>query len=355
MKIFRSAILLTAVTAFFVFPAFAQESDIKIVDEVVAQVNDSVVTLSRINREVESIVEASVAEGKPRETAKAEIEAKRADLIANIINEELLIQKAKEYDFDSTIEAQVNQNFVGKMKELNLKSLDELFAEMRRQGVDPDEIRALYRKQITRDLILQQEVDRAVFNRWKAREVKAYFDANKTKFTKPEMVEVSEIFLSFERRNPESVKERAKQLVAEIRGGADFGTVAADNSDRPEAKETKGRIENELSVKDLDPLFATALKDLKPGQISDPIVVENAGVEILKLEKRTAASSEPVFDEEDVRRAMTIEVLPEERKKYLIKLRKDSYIKINDRYRAEVAPVLYAEERKADVGKNPGK
>lgn len=355
MKYINSAVILLAMLAFSNGSLFAQESEIRVVDEVVAQVNDSVVTLSRINREIEIIIEAGIQEGKSREVATAEVNKKRGELIATIINEELLLQKAKEYDSDSQIEAQVNQNFIGKMKELNLKTLDELYAAMRQQGIEPDDIRELWRKQFMRDFILQREVDSAVYNRWKSKEVKAYFDANKPKFTKPEIIEISEIFLNFAGKNPASVREKAKQIVARLRAGDDFAAVAIENSDRPDIKESKGRVKEELHIKELDPRFGAVLKDLKVGGISEPVEIDDVGIEIFRLEKRTKASDEAYFDENAVRRTMTYEVLPDERRKYLVKLREDSYIKINDRYRPEVAPLLYAEERKAEASNNPTK
>ncbi len=349
------AIIFIALFAFSSTSIFGQESEIRVVDEVVAQVNDSVVTLSRINREMNAVIEAGVQEGQTREAATAEVNKKRGELIANIINEELLVQKAKEYDSDSQIEAQVNQNFIAKMKELNLKSLDELYDAMRRQGVEPDEIREMWRKQFTRDFILQREVDSAVYNRWKSKELKVYFDANKSKFTKPETIEISEIFLSFAGKTVESVREKAKELVAKLRAGDDFAAVAIENSDRPDVTESKGRVDDSIAVKELDQRFAEALKGLKAGGVTEPVEIEGVGIEIFRLEKRTEASNEPFYEESNVRRTMTYEVLPDERKKYLVKLREDSYIKINDRYRPEVAPLLYAEERKAETASTPTK
>src|SRR5688572_26482468 len=101
MRYINSAIFSIAILAFSSFTAFSQESEVKVVDEVIAQVNDNVVTLSRINREIKTVIEAGIQEGKTREAATAEVNAKRGELIANIINEELLIQKAKEFDYDS--------------------------------------------------------------------------------------------------------------------------------------------------------------------------------------------------------------------------------------------------------------
>lgn len=325
--------------------ASAQETEERVVDEVVAQVNDGVITLSRVKREVKSIVDAQVQEGKPREEAQKIVDEKKGELIANLINEELLIQKAKELGLDAEIEATLNQRFLQIMKENNYKTLDILYAEMEKTGVNREEIRELWRKQATRDMVLQREVQSKVYWEPQAAELKAYFEKNKARFTKPETVSVSEIFLSFAGNTETTVREKAKQLVAQLRGGTDFNKLVVENSDRPNAAQTKGKVDA-LSVKELDPKFAAALKDVKPGGYTDTIEVDQVGINILRLDDRSQASSESFFNENAVRLAILTEKEPEARRKFMSSVRGNSYIKINENYRAQVAPILFAEERK---------
>ncbi len=351
MKHISSAIFLIAVLFSANFSAFAQESELKVVDEVVAQVNEGVITLSRVKREMNEVIDSYVQEGKKtREQAKTEIEGKQGELIANIINEELLLQKGKELGVESDVEAQINQRFLEIMKQQNLKSLDVLYKEMEKTGVNPENIRDLWRKQITRDIVLQREIDSKLYFGWNPKEVKSYYEANKAKFTKPETITISEIFLGFAGRNEPDVREKAKQLVAQLRKGADFGKLAVENSDRPNANETKGKV-GTLNIKELDERFAKPLQNVKAGGVSDPIEIVE-GIEILRVDDRTRASSESFFDEAEVRKAMTYEKLPDERKKYLASLRQEAYIKINATYRSMVAPFLPTEERKAEVKKS---
>ena len=88
---------------------------------MVAQVNDGVITLSRVNREIKNIVDAEVQQGKDRAATQKLVEEKKGELIANLINEELLVQKAKEAGMDADIEASLNQRFLEIMKQNNLK------------------------------------------------------------------------------------------------------------------------------------------------------------------------------------------------------------------------------------------
>jgi len=331
----------------FMFSAVhnAQESEAVVVDEVIAQVNEGVVTLSRLKREMKQAIEALVQEGKTPEQAKQEVENRKGELIANIINDELFAQKAKELGLDSEIDAQINQRLLQIMKEQNIRSLETLRQEMKKVGIDMDELRQAWRKQLCRDYVLQREVDSKLYWGFTARELKEYYEKNKQKFTRPETVTLSEIFLSFAGKNEAAVKEKAKQLVARIRAGEDFVKLAIENSDRPNVKETKGKLQT-YRIDELDEKFAKPIRATKTGDVTDPIVLDE-GVLILRVDERTAATKESYFDEDEVRRALLSEKAPDERKKYLANLRKDSYIKISESYRPLVAPILFEDERRS--------
>lgn len=347
MKFINSAIFSIAVILVLNLSAFAQETQVKVVDEVVAVVNDGVITLSRIKREMKTIVDSYVAEGKSREEAEKMVEEKKGELIASLINEELLIQKSKEAGLDREIEATLNQRFLDIMKQQNIKTLEALYVEMEKQNVNPQEIRELWRKQATRESVLNREVNSKIYWGSTSKDLKEYFDKHKDKFTKPERVTLSEIFLSFAGRDEAAVREKAKQLAAQLKGGADFEKLAVENSDRENVAQTKGKVDS-FVVKDLEPKFAAAIKDLKSGGISEPIELDQVGIEILRVDEKTAASNESFFDENAVRLAIMQERAPAEQKKYMATLRQDAYIKINDEYRPIVSPILFADERRAE-------
>lgn len=322
----------------------AQETEIRVIDQVVAQVNDGVITLSRVNREIKSLVEQEVVQGKSREESEKLINERRGELIANLINEELVLQRAKELKLDAEIEAAVNRQALEVMQNANLKTLDALFKEMEKQGVNPDEIRDGWRRRATQDIVVQQEVQRQAYWLPKAHEVKAYYDKNKARFTKPETVSVSEMFLGYAGRDVNAVREKAKELLVQLRGGADYTAIAAANSDPGQLTRGTGKAEK-LNVADLPVIVKPALVGVKVGGYSEPIEIDDLGVIILGVDAREAASNESEFSENAVRSAMMQETAPDVFKKFMASLREDSYIKLNDEYRPLVAPLLFSEER----------
>lgn len=345
MKYIFSIFSLLFITFFASFAVSAQETETRVVDEVVAQVNEGVITLSRIKRESKMIVDEQVKAGKSREEAQKMVDEKQGEMIANLINEELLIQRAKELGLDTQVDAQVNERFVQIMKQYNLKNLDALYKSMEEQGVDPAEIREVWRKQATRDVVIQREVQSKEYWKPSSKELKDYYDKNRARFTKPETVSLSEIFLGFAGREETATREKAKQLVAQLKGGADFAKVQKENSDPGVVTRGAGKVEK-ANVAEFPEIVGNGIKGRNVGEYTNPIEAPDLGLIILRIDGREQASSESYFDENAVRMAILSERAPAATKEFMSTLRQDSYIKIGEAYRPLVSPILFAEERK---------
>jgi len=333
------------------FAVIGQETETKVVDEVIAQVNDGVITLSQVRRELKSAVDSYVQEGKKREEAQKLVEEKEGELIASLINEELLMQRAKEGGFDSDIESQINQRFVEIMKQNNLKTVEELYAVMEKQGVDPKDIRENWRKQIVRDQVLQRDLQSKVYWEPSGKQLKDYYDKHKEKFSKPETISISELFLGFAGRDEGSVRDKAKQLYSQLKSGGDFAKIVKENGDPGAITQGANKLEK-VKVKDITDKVAKPLQGVAVGQYTQPFELDQLGMVILRVDERDQASADSVYDESAVRMAMLTERMPDEQKKYMSKLRDEAVIKINETYRPLISPILYADDRKENKTRN---
>ena len=338
MKFKTLTAALTVVAAVFLFPTFAvaQEGEPVVVDEVIAQVNDGVVTLSQLKREMKERVETLKQNGMPEQQAQAEVEKRKAEMIAMLINEQLLLQKGKELDLSDRVEAQVNKRMLEVAVENKMNSIEKLEEAMRQSGVDPVATRQTMRTEMMKQAVLENEVDSKLFYGLSIEELRKYFDANKTKFVKPETVELSEIFLSLAGKPEADVKARANQLVAQIRGGADFGTLATAYSER--SQQNKGKV-GLFEVTNLRPDIAAAIKNVQAGGVGEPLKTDE-GYQILRVDARAAGSAAATFNEMKVREAITMERLPKAREQYVQDLRNDAYVSVAEAYRASVMPLL---------------
>ena len=354
----KSKYISLAITSAFVFvilalmpsATFAQEGELQVVDEVIAQINDDVITLSMLKRETKERIEALKQAGGSEQEAIAEVGKRQPELIATLVNEALLLEKGKELDLSNDVEAEVNRRMLDVAKEQGITSIEKLEAAMREGGVDPVATRQTLRTELMKQAVLQQEVDRKLFFGWTMDELKKYFQEHQDKFRKPETVAISEIYLSSAGKNEAEVKARALELVRQLRAGADFAKVASANSEREQngvrvAPETGGKVGN-FEVPNLRTEIADAVKSVPVGGISEPLRI-NDGYQIFRVDGRTAASSSATFNENQVREAMTMEQGTKAREDYLQSLRNEAYIKISDGYAAAVYPILKITPEKA--------
>jgi hypothetical protein len=344
MKFVKSTMIaaLFVIGASFLSPALvrAQEGEPVVVDEVIAQVNDGVITLSQLKREMKERVQTMVQNGTPEATAIAEVEKKKTELIAILINEQLLLQKGKELEFTQKVEDEVNKRMLDVAKANGIKSMEDLCRAMKESGMSCEQTRQTMRTEIMKQAVLESEVDQKVFFGFSTDQLHKYFDAHKDKFVKPESVDLSEIFLSLAGKPEADVKALADKLVGQLRGGADFCTLAAAYSERaPGPNGQKPCKVGLFPVPDLNAEITAAIKDVKAGGVSNPLKTD-VGYQILRVDARNAGSNAAAFNENQVRGAMTDEALPKERETYLQTLRNEGYINIAANYRAAVEPML---------------
>jgi len=343
------SLFLFAILVFMPSPTFAQEGELQVVDEVIAQVNDDVITLSMLRRESKERIEALKQGGVAEQQAADDVKKRQAELIATLINEQLLVQRGKELELSSEVEAEVNRRMLEVAKEQGITSIEKLDAAMRENGLDPAATRQTMRVEMMKQAVIQQEVDRKIFFGLTIDELKQYFQAHQDKFRKPESVSLSEIFLSSAGKNEAEVKAKALQLVAQLRSGADFSTVAVANSEREAngvrvAPQTKGKV-GAFELPSLRGDIANSIKDVKVGGISEPLR-GNDGYQIFRVDDRTAASTTATFNENQVREAITMERATKQREDYLQNLRNEAYLKIAENYRQAVAPLLKLDPQK---------
>ena len=322
----------------------AQEGEATVIDEVVAQVNDDVITLSMLKREIRERVEVLMQEKKlTEEQATDEVMKHQPELIATLINERLLLQKGKELDLATQVEAEVNSRMLDIAREQGINSIVKLEEAMRQSKIDPVAVKETMRNEMMKQAVMQQEVDRVVFLGFKSEEVKSYFEAHKDQFRKPESITLSEIYLLTTDKDDAAVKARAVELVTQLRAGADFKAVASANSEREKngqrtAPQDGGKV-GTFEIPNLREDLVKVLKDVKAGGVTDPIKA-GEGYQILRVDERTPAGTAPVFNDNMVRQALLMERQGKDHEAYLDNLRNEAYIKVTDVYRAGVEPLL---------------
>lgn len=336
----------------FVIPASAQEEGAPtVIDEVIAQVNGDVITLSQLRREMKQASEALVrSQNMTEEQARVEVEKRQPEIIANLITEQLVMQQGKELGYSDKTEAELNRRMIALAKEQNIK-YEQLDEAMRASGIDPGAFRADARRGIMTGMVFNEEVDRKLYFGLTPDVVRKYYDQNKAKFSKPETLTISEIFLNKAGKTEADLRALADRLVREARSGKDFSELATINSDRESSRANKGKI-GTVAVADISKAeVAAALKNLKVGEVTNPIPTDE-GYLIFRVDERTAAAP-ATYNEQEARVALTEERSSKERVAYLNRLRDEAYLKIAEGYRATVEEALNKSTKSASNSTTP--
>jgi parvulin-like peptidyl-prolyl isomerase len=336
--LFAFAALLLA--AFAVAPAHAQEEAPPVVlDEPVAQVDNYVIMLSQLRRENNEFREVLTKQrGMTPEQAEAELQRKQPEIILNLINEALLVQRGKDMPrLPEEVEAEVNREVLRVAKSSNIATIEQLEEEMRKEGMILADVKETLRRQFMRQAVLQREVDAKVYYGLTDKELQDYYNSHRDRFIS---VTLSELFLSLAGRTEEEVKAKSADLAKRARAGESFETLVEKNSEHEPTKKFKGLLSDPdgkvrwFLVSELTKEIGTAVKDLKAGGITDPIKTDE-GYMILRVNERDDS-----FKENFVRGAVTQERADAEREKYLRTLRVEAYIKPAEAYKEAVQPLL---------------
>lgn len=316
-----SAILALAI------PSFVHASNGTIVEEIVARVNNDIITLSDYEK----------AEGSLRQEAQQEcqnctddkinemVSEEKKNLLRDLIDRSLLVQRAKDLNIKG--ETDLIKRLDQIRQQNNLPSMDALQKAVEDSGIGWEDYKQRMLDEILTQKVVQQEVGPSI--KIGNDEVQKYYEAHKSDFVKPEEVDLSEIFLSTENKTPEDVdviKAKAAKIEEYLKQGEDFAALAQKYSE--DAAASGGGEVGEFQPGAMAPDVEKAVFALKKGESTDVLTVKN-GLEIYHVNQRFEAGLQPLSKVEDqIENQLYQERIQAAMRKYESQLRRDSYIKL---------------------------
>jgi peptidyl-prolyl cis-trans isomerase SurA len=338
MKIWKvsPAQLLAGIVAFAAWtlilppPARAQSKG-TVVEEIVARVNNDAITLSDVQKADQALHEeiAHDCQGCPPEKVEELYKDKQKDLLRDLIDQALLVERAK--DMGISVETDVIKRLDEIRKQNTLGSMEELEKAVESQGLGWED----FKSQIRNTLLTQEVIRREVGSHINipSDDVKKYYEEHQKDFNRPEQVVLSEIFLSTEGKSPEemsSVEKKAEDLRNRVVKGEDFNEIAKHFSEGSTAKDggELGTFEHGQLSKQLEDIVFK----LDKGQMTD-VIQTKTGFEVLKVEAHYQAGLQPLdkVENEIMNRIYGQKMQPTMRE-YLGQLREQSYVMVKPGY-----------------------
>ena len=328
-------ILILAVGVMFALTAPARAQEPELVNEIVARVNNDIITRVDYLNALRDFREelGRQMQGKTEAEVNAEFERLKSSVLDFMIDDLLVEQKAKELNLD--VETDVNQQMGQVAKDNGFANVLAFENELKKQGIDPETFRQSIRKRLQQQIVIQREVLSPIYQRLNDKDKRKFFEEHKDGFTTPGEETISEIFLPLEGHTADEVSQRAKRLVAELRAGKSFEDAVQENSPASRAtRAQKGKV-GTFKQGELNKDISAAISSLKTGEVTEPVRLQD-GFQIVRLDERKPATL-LAFESPEVQaaigRAATMERAEDARKKYLKKLRDDSFVEIAPSYK----------------------
>ena len=136
-------------------------------------------------------------------------------------------------------------------------------------------------------------------------DVKKYYEANKSQY---QQVKVKAIYIAFTKAlasqaskgkqllTEDEARAKAKKLLADLRGGADFGKLVRENSDDADSREKGGDFGTIHASDALPEPIKVAVFALKQGEVSEPVEQSN-GFYLLRADEVSTRSLAEVHGE----------------------------------------------------------
>jgi peptidyl-prolyl cis-trans isomerase SurA len=315
-----------------------------VVEEIVARVNNNIITRADMRKAREQLY-AEAHQQTDQVAAEQDAKEHEKDLLRDLIDQQLLLEKAQELGI--TADTELVKRLDELRKQMHADSLEDLEKAAQAQGISFEDFKQNMKNNILTQRVIGQEVGGHITVT--SQEIQQYYDQHKTELDRPEQVRLSEILISTqttaavkndkgeatlpETASPETVaqaQEKANQVYAMLQKGDKFDDLAKKYSNGPTASIggdleyfKRGTLSRELE---------TQVFSLKVGDYTQPTRT-NQGFVILKVTEHQNGGVPPLKDvENQVQEQVYMTKMQPALRDYLTKLREEAYIDIKPGY-----------------------
>ena len=292
------------------------------VERIVAKVNGQIVTLTELDKEVDSAMEQLGPAQTPEEN-DARKAMLQSQVLERIIDNLLVLQVAEDRGLrvPSRFFQEWKQNI---MKEMDIETDEELERQVQLQGGSMADLR----KRLEDGLLLQEvrrmEVDSKVSV--SEPEIEERYRLHINDYTDPAKVRLREIVVRFDETNEIEQGQKARQIRADIEQGADFAEVARMHSESG-SREAGGDL-GFFNDGELTESLATVAFSLNPDEVSEIIRLEKAFY-ILRVEEAVEAATKELDDvRNEVADAIFQEKMTEQMERFVKQLRERAIVEV---------------------------
>jgi peptidyl-prolyl cis-trans isomerase SurA len=304
----------------------------KTVEEIIARVNNEIITVSELNKAKASAEEDARQECGSRctpEQVQSSVEERQKYALRDLIDQSLLTQRGK--DMGVSVETDVVKQLDQIRISNKLPDMDALEKAVTSQGLNWDDFKNNIRNRALTQLVVSREVGSHItIGR---EDAKKYYEEHKSEFVRPETVDLRAIELKTEGKSEAEIaelKKKAENLLKRVNEGEDFGELAKRFSDGSTAAQggylgryKKGELSKELE----DMTFS-----MKKNQMTS-VIETKQGFLILQVLEHYAEGEQPFEKvEPEIMDRLYSQRMEPAMREYLKTLREQSYVVVKPGY-----------------------
>jgi parvulin-like peptidyl-prolyl isomerase len=297
----------------------------KLVDKVVAIVNDSPITLSDVDKFRKRLSTGGLVDDNLLKASDTQqLQKDRNALLNYIIDEKLIDTEVKHRNMEVTIERVEQQ--IRDIAQGNGISRQQLQTALQAKGVSMSQYQDFIKTSLERQSLIEREVTSRI--RISDEDVNSYYLSKKG----PSAAQTFEYSLShilFTAKNggDEGAQARAKSVEEKLRAGQSFDKLAEQYSEDPNF--VKGGQLGTFKAGEMVKELEEAVRRAGAGEYT-PVIKTALGYQIVRVNKRTLISDPKLEEErENIRHALSVEAFKRQLRLWLNQRRDESFIKIN--------------------------
>ena len=287
MKIFKQVLAQPLVALIILLVSLQASAQIKVLDKIVAIVDDDVVLKSELDQRMDAIVAQLTQSGTQMPPEKI----LEQQVLERLISERL--QLTMGYDSGVRISDEELNQAIARVAASNKISVAQYIEQVTLQGSSISAMRGEIRNELTIMRVQQGKVMRRI--RISEQELDNFLKSEEGRFVTSPDVNIGQILLSISsdsnRKSIDQVVGRADLLFNQIEQGADFRAIAIANSADQSA--LQGGDLGWRKMAQLPGVFIDAVEKLDIGEVSQPIR-SAAGYHLIKLYERRGGEEQLV-------------------------------------------------------------
>jgi len=310
----------------------AEGANAKTVEEIIARVNNEIITRSELDKARVAAEEDAKQECQGKctpEQLRADIEDRQKNTLRDLIDQSLLVQRGK--DMGVNVEPELIKRLDQLRQQNKIDSMEDLEKAVTAQGSNWEDFKNNIRTGLLTQRVIGSEVGSHITIG--KEEIAKYYEEHKKEFVRPEQVALREIEINTEGKKDTELpdlKKKAETALKRVKDGEDFGEIAKRFSDSTTAKQggflgvyKRGELSKELEE---------IVFKMKKNELTD-VMDTKQGYLVLQVLERYEAGEQPLTKvENEIMDHLYSQRMEPAMRQYLKTLREQSYVVIKPGY-----------------------